>query len=220
MSKFPIPHGTLWLRPDKAFFDYLDQAQKLGVSQDDIEFNGKYKRLREQRDLAVFGLALYGVYGKVFLVQLNDQDPSPDGFLMTPDEDHELTASLKPVEMTFYGHSQRGLPKDTLLTRLTAKKGKFNKLPNKYTLLIHIGPDIDVDHQSISDEMVRRNVKFDAFSIQEVVGMPDTTVRLVFYTPKYEEQLVNIGQAAVIIKGSGVAAKVTQIWGRPPEDQL
>ena len=51
--KFTIPHDKVWFRPDKAYFE--SQSQSQGIDSSEIEWNGKYKSIRELRDLAIFG---------------------------------------------------------------------------------------------------------------------------------------------------------------------
>ncbi len=49
---------------------YQDQAK--GIDPNEIEWNGKYKRIRELRDISVLGMALYDLYsncGGVFCIQ-------------------------------------------------------------------------------------------------------------------------------------------------------
>lgn len=190
--KFTIPHGTVWKRPDEAYFDYKEQAK--GIDQADIEWNGKYKTIRELRDLAVFGLSLYVFGGKPFFVQMNSKDASPDAFIMQESSTHELTADIGPVELTYYGPNRNGKPQQTLLERLTAKGGKFQKLPEGYALVIHIGPNENVDHQTITDHLTSVGAKFHVFSIQEVSSHPDTISRLVVYSPECKYIDVNIGE--------------------------
>lgn len=63
-TKFTLPHDFEWKRPDEAFFDAKGQAN--GIDPDEIEWNGKYKRIRELRDIAIFGSAMYDVFGTAY----------------------------------------------------------------------------------------------------------------------------------------------------------
>src|SRR5436190_12963149 len=113
--KFTIPHNKIWLRPDKAYFEYQKQAS--GIDHDEFEWNGKHKRIREIRDIAVFGLAFYSMQEHKCFVQMNDLSDSPDAFLMRPVS--EETYETAPIEITFYGRSKIGLPKKSLLEKLS-----------------------------------------------------------------------------------------------------
>jgi len=136
-KKFTLPHDSIWKRPDEAYFEYKNQADT--IAPEEVEWNSKYKTIRELRDLAVFGLSLYAFGGKPYFVQMNTQDTSQDAFIMQQSSIDELTADIGPVELTYYGNNRNGKPKETLLERLTAKGGKFQKLPEGYSLVIHIG---------------------------------------------------------------------------------
>ncbi len=213
-KKFTIPHDAVWRRPDEAYFDYKEQAK--GIAPEDIEWNGKYKTIRELRDLAIFGLSLYAFGGKPFFVQMNTKDPSPDAFVMQESSVEELTANIGPVELTYYGPSRNGKPQQTLLERLTAKGGKFHKLPPRYALVIHIGPDEVVDHQAITNHLNSINAEFQVFSIQQVSNYPDTISRLTVYRPNCGYLDVNIGEVCDELSKSTIFGTVTQVKGRPP----
>ena len=210
---FTIPHGKVWLRPDEAYLRYQEQME--GLSFEEVEYNGRYKSIRELRDLAVFGLALYKAYGQIFMVQMNEQDPSPDAFLLQQDEGSS-TANIAAVEMTYYGRNKLGLPKESLLDRLTARGGKFEK-PSKYTILIHIGRGLEVDHQSITDELQKRSATFNVFSIQETSSAPDTMLSLVIYNPELAKFNINIGEAVNELANSDTPGVITQMRGKPKE---
>ena len=213
-KKFTLPHDSIWKRPDEAYFEYQDQAKP--IAPEDVEWNGKYKAVRELRDLSVFGLSLYAFGGKSFFVQMNTQDASPDAFIMQQSSNDELTADIGPVELTYYGNNRNGKPQETLLQRLTAKGGKFQKLPEGYALVIHIGPGQEVDHQAITDCLVSMGAKFQVFSIQEIANNPDTISRLVVYSPKCQFIDVNIGEVCYKLSKSKIFGTVTQVKGRPP----
>ena len=106
-KKFTIPHNNLWFRPDEAYFNYQKKAK--GIDQNEIEWNGKYKGIRELRDLSIFGLAFYTMQNCPCFVQMNSLSDSPDAFLARlVSKDTYETA---PVEITFYGGNRIGPPK-------------------------------------------------------------------------------------------------------------
>jgi hypothetical protein len=187
--KFTIPHDNVWLRPDEAYFEYQKQAK--GIDQDEIEWNGKHKRIRELRDLAIFGLAFYSMQEYRCFVQMNALSDSPDAFLMRNVSDE--TSEVAPIEITFYGRNKIGLPEKSLEEKLNELGGKFQKLPQGYWLLIHIGKDLIIDHQAIGNELLTRKAEFNVFSIQAVSNHPDTVARVVSYNPKLEAYDINIG---------------------------
>ena len=128
--KFTIPHGDIWRRPDEAYFDYQDMAKNIGA--DEVEWNGRHKSIRELRDLAVFGLSMYGLDHHPQFVQMNPIDPSPDAFVLrVAGKSTEPRALLRPIELTYYGSNRNGRPQETLLERLVKRGGKFQKLPNR-----------------------------------------------------------------------------------------
>ena len=211
-KKFTIPHNKEWKRPDMAFFESQEQAK--GINPDELEWNGKYKRIRELRGLSIFGLSFYTMQEHSCFVQLNDLSDSPDAFLTrVVSEDTYETA---PIEITFYGRSRVGMPKVSLLEKLSDKKGKFYKLPEGYWLLIHLGRGVKVDHQEISDKLLSMNAKFNAFLIQEVATHPDTVARFVAYTPKFEAYDVNVGGVAYKLSKTKIPGNLTIEKGKPP----
>lgn len=212
-KKFTIPHSKVWFRPDHAYFEYQRQAK--GIDHDEIEYNGKHKRIRELRDLAVFGLAFYAMQNHRCFVQMNDISDSPDAFLMCPvsDETHEVA----PIEITFYGRNKIGLPQKTLEEKLSEPGGKFQKLPHGYWLLIHIGKGLVVDHQLIANKLLELNAKFNVFSVQEVSNHPDTIARVVSYNPKLEAYDINIGAISHKLAQTKIPGTVTVERGRPPK---
>ncbi len=210
--KFTIPHDKVWLRPDMAYFEYQKQAG--GIDHDEIEYNGKYKRIREIRDLAIFGLAFYTMQEHRCFVQMNDIDDSPDAFLMRPVSDE--TNEIAPIEITFYGRNKIGLPEKSLEERLSELGGKFQKLPQGYWLLIHIGKDLVVDHQAIADKLTALNARFNVFSVQEVSNHPDTIARVVSYSPKLEGYDVNIGAISHELAQTDIPGTLTVERGRAP----
>ena len=109
-KKFTIPHTTVWLRPDQAYFEYQEQAK--GLNPNEIEWNGKYKTIRELRDIAVFGLSFYTMQEHPCFVQMNTLDASPDAFLARIISGD--TYETAPIEITFYGRSRLGPPKKPL----------------------------------------------------------------------------------------------------------
>jgi len=208
-----IPHDKIWKRPDEAYFEYVALAKT--HSPEEIEFNGNYKHIRELRDLSTFALTMYAASGTVLYVQMNTLSKSPDGFLMDPGDPEELSAKIVPVELTFYGRSKVGLPDESLADRLNKKRGKFQKLPDKYWLLVHVGTGLKVDHQEVADKLHALSPKFLVFSIQELAHSPDTISRLVIYEPDAKFKDVNIGEAAAKLSKTKLPGTITQIWGRP-----
>lgn len=213
-KKFTIPHGKVWKRPDEAYFDYKDQAK--GIDADEIEWNGRYKRIRELRDLAIFGLSLYDLYRTPFFVQMNDLDDSPDAFVMRESPTEELTGDIGPVELTFYGRNRLEIPKQSLADKLSEHGGKFTKLPEGYCLVVHIGIGLRVDHEAVTRKLKEIGAKFQVFSLQEISNNPDTIVRLVIYTPDCVYKDINVAQIGESFKGSGIPGVATQVRGRPP----
>lgn len=217
MTKFNIPHDKVWLRPDKAYFDAQSQAQ--GVDPSEIEWNGKYKAIRELKSLAVFGLCSYEMSGTPFFVQMNYKDSSPDTFIMRVSPDDPTINEIGPVEITFYGRSRVGLPKQSLADKLSEKGGKFWKLPSRYCLLVHIGKGLQVDHEEVVSRLSEVDIDFQVFSIQEISDYPDTIARLVSYRPEYasESKDINIGEACYKLQKSGIPGIITQVRGRSPK---
>lgn len=216
-NKFTLPHDFVWKRPDEAFFDAKDQAE--GIDADEIEWNGKYKRIRELRDIAVFGTAMYDLYGTPFWVQLNTQNDSPDAFVMRPSPDNESEADIGAVELTFYGRSKLGLPKKTLAEKLSEPRGKFSKLPDQYCLVVLIGRGLEVDHLAVTAKMKEIDAKFQVFSIQEVSTHPDTIVRFVVYSPNCMTKDINIGELWDRLRKDKVYGTLTQKRGNPKNEQ-
>lgn len=188
-KKFSIPHEIVWLRPDKAYLEYQKRAK--GIDPNEIEWNGKYKAIRELRDIAVFGLAFYTMQNHPCFVQMNTLSDSPDAFLtrVISENTHETV----PIEITFYGRSRIGLPKKPLDEKLSQIGEKFYKLPEDYWLLVHIGKDLIVDHQALTDKLLTKKAKFNIFSVQEISNHPDTIMRFIAYNPKLEAYDINIG---------------------------
>jgi len=211
-DKFTIPHDTtFWLRPDMAYFEYQEQA--MGIDPDEIEYNGKHKRIREIRDLAIFGLAFYSMQEHSCFVQMNDIDDSPDAFLMRPVS--EDTQEIAPIEMTFYGKNKLGLPDKSLEEKLSEVGGKFY-LRAKYWILIHLGMDLDVNHDAVSAKLLSMNPELRAFSIQEISRHPDTIARVVSYAPKLEAYDINIGAICHELSQTNIPGNVTVKRGRKP----
>ena len=216
MTKFTIPHDKVWLRPDVAYFKSQSQAQ--GIDPSELEWNGKYKVIRELRDLAIFGMCLYESHGTPFFVQMNSIDSSPDAFVMRVSPDEPTTNEIGPIEMTFYGRSRLGLPKQSLMEKLSEKGGKFWKLPPQYCLLIHIGRGLQVKNEEVVSYLSKVNANFQVFSIQEVSNYPDTIARVISYRPEYVSRDINVGEVCYKLKKSNILGAVTQIRGRPPEN--
>jgi hypothetical protein len=212
-KKFTIPHDKVWLRPDHAYFEYQRQAK--GIDHDEIEYNGKHKRIRELRDLAVFGLAFYAMQNHQCFVQMNDISDSPDAFLMCSVSND--TYETAPIEITFYGRNKIGLPQKTLEEKLSEPGGKFQKLPQGYWLLVHIGKGMVVNHQEIANRLLERNATFNVFSVQEVSNHPDTIARVVSYNPKLEAYDINIGAISHKLAQTKIPGTVTVERGRPPK---
>lgn len=213
-KKFTLDHGKTWKRPDEAYFDY--QAQAKGIEADEIEWNGKYKRIRELRDLSIFGMALYDLYRTPFFVQMNDIDDSPDAFVMRESPDTELTTDIGPVELTFYGRNRLENPSKSLVDKLNEPGGKFLKLPDGYCLVVHIGKGLNVDHQAVTTKLQEIGAKFQVFSLQEISNYPDTIARFVIYSPECQYKDLNIGEIGEKLKNSGAAGTVNQVKGRRP----
>jgi len=216
MTKFAIPHDKVWLRPDVAYFKAQSQAD--GIDPIELEWNGKYKRIRELRGLAVFGLCLYELYMTPFFVQMNSKDSSPDAFVMRVSPDDSTTNEIGPIEITFYGRSRIGLPRQSLVERLSEKGGKFWKLPSHYYLLIHIGRGLGVGNKEMASYLKKVNANFQVFSIQEISNYPDTIARAISYRPEYMSRDINIGEVCNRLKKSNIPGTVTQIRGKPPEN--
>ncbi|HLG91027.1 MAG TPA: hypothetical protein VI336_02610 [Candidatus Saccharimonadales bacterium] len=214
VKKFIIQHSKTWKRPDEAYFDYQDQAKD--IDPDEIEWNGKHKRIRELRDLAIFGMALYDLYNTPFFVQMNEIDDSPDAFVMRQSPNEELTNDIGPVELTFYGRNKLGMPSKSLVDKLSEPGGKFTKLPDGYCLVVHIGKGLSVDHEAVTQKLKSISAKFQAFSLQEISNYPDTIARFVVYSPECQFKDINIGEMGEKFKGSGIFGEVTQVRGRPP----
>jgi hypothetical protein len=209
--KFTIPHDKVWLRPDMAYFEYQKQAK--GIDRDEIEYNGKHKRIRELRDLAVFGLAFYTMQEHRCFVQMNDINDSPDAFLMRPISDE--TQEIAPIEMTFYGRNKLGLPEKSLVEKLSEHGGKL-QLPTGYWILIHIGKNLDCDHKSVADKILSLKNKYSIFSVQEVSNHPDTIARVVSYNPNLEVYDVNIGAISHKLAQTDIPGTITVERGRKP----
>ncbi len=213
--KFAIPHDKVWFRPDKAYFDSQSQAQ--GIDRNELDWNGKYKRIRELRDLAVFGMCLYESYRTPFFVQMNSIDSSPDAFVMRVSPDDPATNEIGSVEMTFYGRSRIGLPKQSLADKLSENGGKLWKLPPQYCLLIHIGRGLQVNNEEVVSRLNVVSTNFQVFSIQEISDYPDTIARVVSYRPEYVSRDINVGEVCYKLQKSDILGTVTQVRGRPPK---
>lgn len=209
-KKFTIPHENVWFRPDEAYFESQKQAK--GINLDEIEWNGKYKRIRELRDLAIFGLSFYTMQEYPCFVQMNGLSDSPDAFLTrVVSKDTYETA---PVEITFYGRNRVGLPEKSLEEKLSQIGGKLHKLPEGYWLLVHIGKNLQVNHQAITDKLLSINAKFNVFSIQEISNDPDTVARFVAYNPKLEVFDVNVGGICYKLSQTNIPGTLTIKRGR------
>lgn len=212
-KKFTIPHANVWLRPDQAYFEYQKQAN--GIDSDEIEWNGKYKTIRELRDIAVFGLAFYTLQEHPCFVQMNTLDASPDAFLarFVSDDTYETA----PIEITFYGRNKLGVPEKPLEDKLSQVGGKFYKLPQGYWLLVHIGKGLEVNHQAIADKLLVQKAKFNVFSVQEVSNHPDTIARFVAYNPELETYDVNIGALCHKLSKTKIPGTLTIKKGKSPK---
>ncbi len=210
-DKFTISHDNIWLRPDVAYFNYQEQA--VGIDRDQIEYNGRYKRIREIRDLAIFGLAFYSMQEHSCFVQMNNIDDSPDAFLMRPVS--RDSQEIAPIEMTFYGRSKVGLPEKSLKDKLSEPGGKFY-LPSKYWILIHLGMELEVDYAAVSEKLLSMNSELRAFSIQEIQSNPDTIARVVSYAPKIETYDINIGSLCHKLSQTSIPGTLTIKRGRKP----
>lgn len=148
-------------------------------------------------------------------VQMNNIDDSPDAFLMrlVSDETYETA----PIEITFYGRNKIGISEKPLEERLSEPGGKFQKLPQGYWLLIHIGKDLVINHQAIADKLSALNAEFNVFSVQEVSNHPDTIARVVSYNPKLEAYDVNIGAISHKLAQSDIPGTLTVERGRQPK---
>lgn len=210
--KFIIPHDNVWLRPDQAYFEYQKQAQ--GLDPDEIEWNGKYKAIRELRDISVFGLSFYTMQEHACFVQMNTLSDSPDAFLarIVSDDTYETA----PIEITFYGRSRLGVPEKPLEDKLSQTGGKFYKLPQGYWLLVHIGKGLKVNHQAIAAKLSVMRARFNVFSIQEVSNHPDTMARFVAYNPRLEVYDVNIGEICHKLSQTNIPGTLTIKKGKRP----
>lgn len=212
-TKFTLPHDFEWKRPDEAFFDAKEQTN--GIDPDEVEWDGKYKRIRELRDIAIFGSAMYDVFGTPFWVQLNTKNDSPDAFIMRQSPNVKGDADIGAVELTFYGRNKIGLPKKSLADKLSEPRGKFSKLPDQYCLVIIIGKGLEIDHLAVTEKMKAINAKFQVFSIQEVTNSPDTTIRFVAYSPICKSKVINIGEVWHKLREDKVFGTLTQKRGLP-----
>lgn len=214
-KKFTIPHDNVWFRPDEAYFNYQEEAK--GIVPDEIEWNGKYKRIRELRDLATFGLSFYTMQEYPCFVQMNTLSDSPDAFLarLVSSDTYETA----PIEITFYGRNRLGLPKKSLENKLSKPGGKFQKLPEGYWLLIHLGKNLKVDHQAITNKLLSMSAKFNVFSIQEILNHPDTIARFVAYNPRLEAYDINIGEVCHKLSQTDIAGTLTINKGKAPSNK-
>ncbi|MCB9801596.1 MAG: hypothetical protein H6774_00750 [Pseudomonadales bacterium] len=144
-------------------------------------------------------------------VQMNNIDDSPDAFLMRPVS--EDTQEIAPIEMTFYGKNKVGLPNKSLEEKLSEVGGKFY-LPAKYLILIHLGMDLDVNHNAVSAKLLSMNPELRAFSIQEISRHPDTIARVVSYAPKLEAYDINIGAICHELSRTNIPGNVIVKRGR------
>lgn len=215
-NKFTLPHDSDWKRPDEAFFDAKDQAN--GIDPDEIEWNGKHKRIRELRDIAIFGTVMYDVYDTPFWVQLNTKNDSPDAFIMRPSPVNDGEADIGAVELTFYGRNKLGLPTKTLAEKLSEPKGKFSKLPDQYCLVVLIGKGLEIDHLAVTSKMKEIGAKFQVFSLQEASDYPDTVVRFVVYSPECMTKDVNVGELWDKLRKNKVYGTLTQKRGNPKNE--
>jgi hypothetical protein len=215
-KKFTIEHDKVWQRPDQAYFDFQDGIK--GVDPTKLD-DGKYKALREKRDIAVFGACIYKLTGEPTFVQMNNKSDSPDAFILQQSTTDETTANIAPVEITFYGGNKLGAPTESLVDRLSKAGGKFQeKLPPDYWLLVHIGVGLTVDHQAVTDRLLEMKANFGVFSIQEVSNSPDTILRFVVYNPECRTIDVNIGEVFHDLSESNIVGTLTQARGMPPKD--
>ena len=214
--KFTIPHSDTWLRPDQAYFESQEQAKDIDPME--LEWNGKYKRIRELRGLSIFGLGFYTMQEHPCFVQMNTLSDSPDAFLMR--QVSEETTEVAPIEITFYGRSRVGLPDKSLEEKLSEPGGKFQKLPEGYWLLVHIGTNLEVNHQAIANKLQEINATFNVFSIQEISSYPDTIARLVAYNPTLEGNDINIGGVCNKLSQSTIYGTVTTKRGRKPQSKV
>lgn len=213
--KFTIPHDKVWLRPDEAYFK--SQSLSQGIDSHEIEWDGRYKNIRELKSLAIFGLHLYEMSETPFFVQMNSKDSSPDAFVMRVSPNDSTKNEIGPVEITSYGKSRIGLPEQSLADKLNEKGGKFWKLPSTYCLLVHIGKNLQVNHEELVSCLAKININFQVFSIQEISNYPDTISRIISYRPEYKIKNVNIGKVCYKLQNSGIYGTVTQIRGRSPK---
>jgi len=146
---------------------------------------------------------------------MNNIADSPDAFLMRPISDE--TQEIAPIEMTFYGRSKLGLPEKSLVDKLCERGGKF-QLPEEYWILIHIGKDLEVNHQAVTDKLLALGSDLKAFSIQEVSNHPDTIARVVSYSPKLEAYDINVGAISSKLAQTNIPGTVTVNQGRKPKD--
>ena len=147
-------------------------------------------------------------------VQMNTISDSPDAFLMRPVSGD--TYEIAPIEITFYGRSRIGLPQKSLEEKLSEPQGKFQKLPQGYWLLIHLGKGINIDHQAITNRLFSLNAKFNVFSVQAISKHPDTIARFVSYNPRIEAYDVNIGGICHKLSLTDIPGKLTVKRGRAP----
>lgn len=218
-KKFTIEHDAVWQRPDRAYFDYKEASK--GIEPEKLEWDGKFKQLREKKDIAVFGACIYALMGRPTFVQMNNKSDSPDAFLLQPSEHDKTTANLAPVEITFYGRNKFGLPEESLADRLAKNGGKFqSKLPPGYWLLVHIGTGLIVNHLEVAHRLAEMNAQFGVFSIQEMSNYPDTIARFIRYNPECETTDINIGEVADRLSKSDIPGTLTQVKGFPPKETV
>lgn len=212
--KFTIPHENIWLRPDMAYFEYQKQAK--GIDPDEIGWNGRYKIIRELRDISIFGLSFYTMQKHPCFVQMNTLSDSPDAFLTRVIS--EETYETVPIEITFYGRNRLGLSEKPLYEKLSQVGGKFYKLPERYWLLVHIGKNLEVDHQALADKLSSTKANFNVFSVQEISNYPDTIARFVAYNPRLEAYDVNIGEVCHKLSQSKIPGTLTIKKGKVLRD--
>src|SRR3990167_2122706 len=120
-------------------------------------------------------------------------------------------------KITLYGRNRIGLSEKSLEDKLSEVGGKFYKLSKGYWLLVHIGKNLQVNHQAIADKLSAIKAKFNVFSIQEISNHPDTVARFVAYNPKLEAYDINIGTICHKLSKTKIPGTLTINKGKPPK---
>ena len=190
-----ISTNPIWFSPGRSFEEYLKFAKDVG--NDAINNDGKYKRVRETRSVAILCFAMFVLNKNPWWLQLCKDDP-PDALIMrqspTVKGDHDILG----VEVTSYVRSKMGMPDRSLLDQL--KETKMFKEYHKYTdhdvILVHLGTGLRPDFNEVQKYMAEIKAPYEAWFIQEIQSTPDTIVKMIICNYELARQTeVNIGEA-------------------------